>query len=84
MCDQRGEVRPGVLVEREITRIVSAGTVTDGQLLDAGRNHYLAAAYHHGGAKGGGAGGIGGGVVGAHDIAGFETDRRHDRDQGAS
>ena len=45
VCDQRGEVRPGVLVEREVTRIVSAGTVTDGGLLDASRNHYLAAAF---------------------------------------
>lgn len=43
VCDQVGEVKPGVLVEREIARIVSAGTVTDGALLDASRNHYLAA-----------------------------------------
>ncbi len=45
VCDQKGEVKPGVLVEREVSRIVSAGTVTDGGLLDASRNHYLAAAY---------------------------------------
>ena len=43
VCDQVGEVKPGVLVEREIAKIVSAGTVTDGALLDASRNHYLAA-----------------------------------------
>ena len=43
VCDQVGEVKPGVLVDREIARIVSAGTVTDGTLLDASRNHYLAA-----------------------------------------
>jgi DNA mismatch repair protein MutS len=45
VCDQKGEVRPGQLVEREVTQILSAGTVTDPKLLDAGRNHYLAAAF---------------------------------------
>ncbi len=43
VCDQVGEAKPGVLVDREIARIVTAGTVTDGALLDASRNHYLAA-----------------------------------------
>jgi DNA mismatch repair protein MutS len=46
VCDQKGEVRAGQLVEREITEVLSAGTVTDPQLLDAGRNQYLAAAFH--------------------------------------
>ncbi len=45
ICDQKGEVKPGQLVEREVARILSAGTVTDAQLLDAGRNNYLAAAF---------------------------------------
>ncbi|MBS0657068.1 MAG: DNA mismatch repair protein MutS [Verrucomicrobia bacterium] len=45
VCDQVGEVKPGVLVEREISRIISAGTVTDGALLDSTRNHFLAAAF---------------------------------------
>jgi DNA mismatch repair protein MutS len=45
VCDQKGEVKPGQLVEREVTQILSAGTVTDPKLLDAGRNHYLAAAF---------------------------------------
>lgn len=45
ICDQKGEVRPGQLVEREVTQIISAGTVLDPKLLDASRNHYLAAAY---------------------------------------
>lgn len=45
ICEQKGEVRPGQLVEREITQVVSAGTVSDPRLLDAGRNHYLAAAF---------------------------------------
>ncbi len=47
ICDQKGEVKPGQLVEREVARILSAGTVTDAQLLDAGRNNYLAAAFAH-------------------------------------
>ena len=45
ICEQKGEVLPGKLVEREVTQIISAGTVTDARLLDANRNHYLAAAY---------------------------------------
>ncbi len=45
VCDQVGEVKPGVLVEREISRIISAGTITEGALLEASRNHYLAAVH---------------------------------------
>ena len=45
ICDQKGEVLPGKLVEREITQILSAGTVTDPRMLDARSNHYLAAAF---------------------------------------
>ena len=44
ICEQKGEVLPGKLVEREVTQVISAGTVTDPRLLDAARNHYLAAA----------------------------------------
>ncbi len=44
ICEQKGEVLPGKLVEREVTQVISAGTVTDVRLLDASRNHYLAAA----------------------------------------
>ena len=44
ICEQRGDVLPGKLVEREVTQVLSAGTVGNTQLLDAGRNHYLAAA----------------------------------------
>ena len=47
ICEQKGEVLPGKLVEREVTQILSAGTVTDPRLLDAARNHYLAAAFLH-------------------------------------
>ena len=52
ICDQKGEVLPGKLVEREITQILSAGTVTDPRLLDARSNHYLAAAFFHQGVYG--------------------------------
>lgn len=45
ICEQKGEVLPGKLVEREVAQIISAGTVTDSRLLDANRNHYLAAAF---------------------------------------
>ncbi len=44
ICEQKGDVLPGKLVEREVTQVLSAGTVNNTQLLDAGRNHYLAAA----------------------------------------
>ncbi len=44
ICEQKGDVLPGKLVEREVTQVLSAGTVNHTQLLDAGRNHYLAAA----------------------------------------
>ena len=36
---------PGKLVEREITRIISAGTVADMALLDSGEHNYIAACY---------------------------------------
>ena len=52
ICDQKGEVLPGKLVEREITQILSAGTVTDPRMLDARSNHYLAAAAFHKGVYG--------------------------------
>src|SRR5438067_6515742 len=43
ICDQVGEVRPGKIVQRELTQIVSAGTVSDFNLLDSKRNNFLAA-----------------------------------------
>jgi DNA mismatch repair protein MutS len=38
---------PGQLVEREITQILSAGTIDDLQLLDDRRHNYLAAVFQH-------------------------------------
>lgn len=43
ICDQIGEAVPGKIVQREVTQIISPGTVSDVNLLDARRNNYLAA-----------------------------------------
>jgi DNA mismatch repair protein MutS len=45
ICDQVGEVVPGRIVQREVTQIISPGTVSDVNLLEAKRNHYLAAIF---------------------------------------
>jgi DNA mismatch repair protein MutS len=50
ICDQVSEPRPGKIVEREVTHIVSPGTVADLHMLDAKRNNFLAAIWQ--GAKG--------------------------------
>ncbi len=43
ICDQMEEPRPGQLVKREISQILSPGAHFDGRMLDATRNNYLAA-----------------------------------------
>ena len=43
ICDQTSEPQPGKIVSRDITQIVSAGTVSELNLLDAKRANYLAA-----------------------------------------
>jgi DNA mismatch repair protein MutS len=48
ICDQVSEPRPGKIVEREITHIVSPGTISDLHMLDAKRNNFLAAIYQGG------------------------------------
>jgi len=45
ICDQIGEPQKGQIVKREITHIVSPGTIADIQMLDAKRNNFLAAIY---------------------------------------
>ena len=50
ICDQVGEPQKGQIVQREITHIVSPGTVADLHMLDAKRNNFLASIYT--GAKG--------------------------------
>lgn len=44
ICEQVGEVSKGRgLVERDVTRVVTPGTVTEPSMLDASRNNYIAA-----------------------------------------
>ncbi len=45
ICDQVSDPVPGKIVEREITHIVSPGTIADLQMLDAKRNNFLAAIF---------------------------------------
>ena len=42
ICDQVEEARPGQLVKREVTQIISPGTHFDERMLQAERNNYLA------------------------------------------
>jgi DNA mismatch repair protein MutS len=43
ICDQMEDARPGQLVKREVTQILSPGTHLDERLLQAEKNNYLAA-----------------------------------------
>ncbi len=45
ICDQVEEARPGQLVKREVTQILSPGTHFDERMLTAERNNFLAAIY---------------------------------------
>src|SRR5947209_16717806 len=45
ICDQVEEARPGQLVKREVTQILSPGTHFDVRLLNAERNNFLATVY---------------------------------------
>jgi DNA mismatch repair protein MutS len=49
ICDQISEPQPGKIVSRDITQIISAGTVSDLDLLEAKRANYLGAVYADGG-----------------------------------
>src|SRR5216110_2492489 len=48
ICDQTGEPQPGKIVSRDITQIISAGTVSEFDLLEAKRANYLGAIYADG------------------------------------
>lgn len=48
ICEQLEEARPGQLVKREVTQILSPGTHFDDRLLQAERNNYLAALHPSG------------------------------------
>jgi len=52
ICDQTSEPQPGKIVSRDITHIVSAGTVSDLDLLESKRANYLGAVYADGTAFG--------------------------------
>lgn len=53
VCDQTSEPQPGrKIVDREVTQIISAGTVSDSSWLDAKRANYLGAIYVDGDAFG--------------------------------
>src|SRR5690242_9748679 len=45
MCDQVEDARPGQLVKREVTQILSPGTHFDERILTAERNNFLGAVY---------------------------------------
>ncbi|HEY2615626.1 MAG TPA: DNA mismatch repair protein MutS [Chthoniobacterales bacterium] len=45
ICDQTSEPQPGKIVTREITQIITAGTVSEMDLLKANRPNYLGAIY---------------------------------------
>ena len=45
ICDQTSDPQPGKIVQREITHIVSPGTIADLNMLDAKRNNFLAAIF---------------------------------------
>ena len=49
LAEQTTEPVPGKIVEREISQIISAGTIDDINLLDADRSNYLAAVHQAGG-----------------------------------
>src|ERR1051326_2311358 len=45
ICEQTSEPQPGKIVSRDITQIISAGTISELNLLDAKRANYLGAVY---------------------------------------
>src|SRR5947207_6841502 len=52
ICEQLEEARPGQLVKREVTQILSPGTHFDERMLAAEKNNFLAAVYGSGKAFG--------------------------------
>src|ERR1044071_119015 len=52
ICDQMEDARPGQLVKREVTQILSPGTHFDERMLSAERNNYLAAIAKNGSTRG--------------------------------
>src|ERR1700745_3615525 len=52
ICDQTSEPQPGKIVSRDITQIITAGTVSELNLLESKRANYLGAAYLQNGSYG--------------------------------
>ena len=52
VCDQTSEPQPGKIVSRDITQIITAGTVSELHLLESKRANYLGAVYAQNGAFG--------------------------------
>jgi DNA mismatch repair protein MutS len=52
ICDQTSEPQPGRIVTRDITQIISAGTVSELDLLESKRANYLGAIYENDGGFG--------------------------------
>jgi DNA mismatch repair protein MutS len=52
ICDQTSEPQPGKIVNREITQIITAGTVSELDLLKSNRPNYLGALYFQDGVFG--------------------------------
>jgi DNA mismatch repair protein MutS len=47
ICDQTSEPQPGRIVERQVSQIISPGTVSDFHLLESRQNNFLAAVGRH-------------------------------------
>jgi len=45
VCDQTSEAQPGKIVSRDITQVITAGTVSELNLLEANKANYLGAVY---------------------------------------
>src|SRR5882757_6082052 len=52
ICDQTSEPQPGKIVSRDITQIISAGTISELNLLESKRANYLGAVYSDDGSYG--------------------------------
>src|SRR6266480_874402 len=52
VCDQTSDPQPGKIVTREITQIITAGTVSEMDLLKSNRPNYLGAVYFQNGVFG--------------------------------
>src|SRR5882724_6987317 len=52
ICDQTSEPQPGKIVSRDITQIISAGTISELNLLESKRANYLGAIYAENGTYG--------------------------------